>query len=86
MTNLYKGCLYCNVADNSGISLLTSCVLTSCVPLVGGVTGVGLGVPGATPGTVISGVPDGSVVVVPGGTGVPVKPGKAQNTVSDFLQ
>lgn len=77
---MYKSCLYCNVADNSVISLLTSCV-----PLAG-VTGVGFGVPGATPGTVISGVPDGSAIVIPGGTGVPLKPGKAYNRVSDFLR
>lgn len=70
--NLYKSCLYCNVADNSGINLPTSCV-----PLTGGVTGIGLAVPGATPGTTFGGVPDGSVVVVPDGTGVPGKPGKA---------
>lgn len=56
---------------NSGITFLTSCV-----PLSGGITGVGLGVPGATPGTAVGGVPDGSVVVLPGGTGVPGKPGK----------
>lgn len=41
-----------------------------------GVTGVGLAVPGATPGTgQVGGVPGGSAVLVPGGTGVPVKPG-----------
>lgn len=62
----------CNVADNIGINLLTSCV-----PLADGLTGVGLAVPGATPGTASTGVPDGSAVVVPGGTGVPLKPGKA---------
>ena len=33
--------------------------------------------PGATPGTGVGGVPDGSAVLVPGGTGVPGKPGKA---------
>lgn len=33
--------------------------------------------PGATPGTGVGGLPDGSAVVLPGGTGVPVKPGKA---------
>ena len=45
-----------------------------------GITGAGLAVPGATPGTGVGGVPDGSAVVVPGGTGVPGKPDKAQNT------
>lgn len=61
------------LADNSGIDLLTSYV-----PLTG-VTGVGLAVPGATPGQAVSGGPDGSAVAVPDGTGVPggVKPGKA---------
>lgn len=63
--------MYCNGADISAVNLLTSCV-----PLAG-VTGVGLGVPGATSLTPVSGVPDGSAVAVPGGTGVAGKPGKA---------
>lgn len=44
--------------------------------LVVDVTGVGLAGPGATPGTVVSGVPDGSAVV-PGGE--PIKPDKDQS-------
>lgn len=40
-----------------------------CVLLVSGITGVGFAVPGATPGTGIGGLPDGSAVVVPGATG-----------------
>lgn len=40
-----------------------------CMLLVLGITGVGFGVPGATPGTGIGGVPDGAAVVVPGATG-----------------
>lgn len=50
-----------------------------------GVTGEGLVVPGATPITGVSGVPDGSAVVLPGGTGVPVKQGKASNMVYYFF-
>lgn len=47
------------------------------MPLAG-LTGVGLTAPGATPGTGVSGGPDGSAITLPGGTGVPVKPGKVQ--------
>lgn len=47
------------------------------MPLPGGITGVGLAVPGATPATAVGGGPDGSAVVSPGGTGVPGKPGNA---------
>lgn len=50
-----KKCLYCIVADKSGTSLLTSWL-----PLAGGITGIGLAVPGATPHTSVSGVPDGT--------------------------
>lgn len=45
------------------IAFLTLCVCVS------GITGVGLAVPGATPGTGVGGVPGGSAVVVPGATG-----------------
>lgn len=63
------------------MSSQTISLLTSRVPLSSGVTGEGLVVPGATPGTGVGGVPDGSAVLVPGGTGVPGKPGKALNVV-----
>lgn len=53
-----------HVAYECGISVLTS---RECP--VSGITGVGLAVPGATPGTGVSGVPDGSAVVVQSGTG-----------------
>lgn len=69
--NCYKSYKHL-VADNNCISLLTSSAFFAL-----GVTGVGLAVPGATAGTGVSGVPDGSAVGVPGGTGVPGKPGKA---------
>lgn len=36
---------------------------------VSGLTGVGFDVPGATPGTGVGGLPDGSAVLVPGATG-----------------
>lgn len=61
-----------HVAYECGISVLTS---RECP--VSGITGVGLAVPGATPGTGVSGVPDGSAVVVPSGTGGAVTPGNA---------
>lgn len=38
--------------------------------------------PGATPGTGVGGVADGSAVVV---TGVPGKPGKAESRVSSWI-
>lgn len=55
--------------------------------LSGGLAGVGLDLPGATPHTAIGGVPGGSAVVVPGGTGVPVagKPGRAYERFLTFL-
>lgn len=40
-----------------------------CVYPVSGITGVGFQVPGATPGTGVGGLPDGSAVVAPGATG-----------------
>lgn len=61
-----------HVAYECGISVLTS---RECP--VSGITGVGLAVPGATPGTGVSGVPDGSAVVVQSGTGGAVTPGNA---------
>lgn len=59
-------------------------LLTPCVYLTLGITGVGLAVPGATPGTVVSGVPDGSAVVVPSDVGDYGKPGKAEHKVSSL--
>lgn len=58
--------------------------LTPRVYLILGITGVGIAVPGATPGTVVSGVPDGSAVVVPSGVGDSGKPGKPEHKVSSL--
>lgn len=58
--------------------------LTPRVYLILGITGVGLVVPGATPGTVVGEVPGGSAVVVPSGVGDSGKPGKAEPKVSSL--
>lgn len=67
------------------MSSQTISLLTSRVPLSSGVTGEGLVVPGATPGTGVGGVPDGSAVLVPGGTGVPGKPGSSIHNVFTLI-
>lgn len=51
-----------------------------------GVSGEGLPAPRATLDSTGSGVPDGSVVGVPGGTGGPLKPGEPFSTFSYFIR